>query len=831
MSGGGSPTLRQNHYRFRVDGSDREATPTWGAAEDTTYYPGQDTPFRLRFAVDNTGTAAAATGPWPAYSLNGGAYTLINASSSVVRIQDASSGGASANIATANLRLTAGSGSSAIGRYFDAVTAVSKIAAGTYTEYEYGLLIRDADVAPGDTIDFRLYDSDGTALGTAYSTYNVTPRVTIPTALSAAPSATSYSFSNDASDLTGASVNKKLVTAGATSGTWAGQSLVSQSVNSGNSVVDGSFFTESGVPSTNGSNLSGTIIVVSIDITTGNSNLRYSARAVRVNSSGTEQAWGSLSAESASGATAAYSFNVETQNLGTWASGDRLRIEVRMRNNSTSTGQSATFTYNSASSYVQAQTSSASRTVTADAGSYAVTGTTANLELGREIVPDAGSYAVTGTDASLERGFEVAADGGSYAVTGTDAALSITAKVVAAGSGSYAVTGTDANLEHGREIVPDAGSYAVTGTDATLEITVDRTVVADSGSYEVTGTDAGLELGREIVPDAGSYAVAGTDAALEYGREVAADGGSYAVTGTDASLERGLEVTAEAGSYAVTGTDATLTITPVGEKTLAADAGSYAITGTDAALEVGREVTADAGSYAVTGTDASLEYGREVTADGGSYEVTGTDATLTVTPAVGGVALAGFRSLLGLWLGGSGVGDAVAEDRQQYRGDERFMRLAPFALPGADKKRRGYDRPKLTDEFYEHLDRLRKARDAAERAEEAAKTKSAKEVVRAARKAAKIIARQASAAEADSAEWAAIAEAARALGRSSTKQVAVVLQLVEILVLRISEADDALAARAQHLELELLDSQRREQELLAAIIEEENAVIAILMAA
>jgi hypothetical protein len=279
MSGGGSPTLRQNHYRFRVDGSDREATPTWGAAEDTTYYPGQDTPFRLRFAVDNTGTAAAATGPWPAYSLNGGAYTLINASSSVVRIQDASSGGVSANIATANLRLTAGSGSSAIGRYFDAVTAVSKIAAGTYTEYEYGLLIRDADVAPGDTIDFRLYDSDGTALGTAYSTYNVTPRVTIPTALSAAPSATSYSFSNDASDLTGASVNKKLVTAGATSGTWAGQSLVSQSVNSGNSVVDGSFFTESGVPSTNGSNLSGTIIVVSIDITTGNSNLRRLTRS------------------------------------------------------------------------------------------------------------------------------------------------------------------------------------------------------------------------------------------------------------------------------------------------------------------------------------------------------------------------------------------------------------------------------------------------------------------------------------------------------------------------------------------------------------------------
>jgi hypothetical protein len=39
--------------------------------------------------------------------------------------------------------------------------------------------------------------------------------------------------------------------------------------------------------------------------------------------------------------------------------------------------------------------------VTADAGSYAITGTNANLEYGRLVAADIGSYTVTGVNASL----------------------------------------------------------------------------------------------------------------------------------------------------------------------------------------------------------------------------------------------------------------------------------------------------------------------------------------------------------------------------------------------------------------------------------------------
>lgn len=108
-------------------------------------------------------------------------------------------------------------------------------------------------------------------------------------------------------------------------------------------------------------------------------------------------------------------------------------------------------------------------TLTADSGSYTVTGTDANLEFGREVAAGAGSYLVTGTDANLEHGREVVADAGSYLISGTDAAL-----------------------EYGREITADAGAYLITGTDADLVYGSTYQLAAGAGAYLITGTDADL---------------------------------------------------------------------------------------------------------------------------------------------------------------------------------------------------------------------------------------------------------------------------------------------------------------------------------------------------
>lgn len=137
----------------------------------------------------------------------------------------------------------------------------------------------------------------------------------------------------------------------------------------------------------------------------------------------------------------------------------------------------------------------------AEAGSYSVTGASADLELGRLVTAEGGSYSLSGTAADLELGLKVAADSGSYAISGTAAGL-LTTSLLDAGAGSYAVSGTDVSLELGRAVIADAGSYVVTGQDATLIYAglTHYTITADAGAYGVTGSAVGLAVGSAVQP-------------------------------------------------------------------------------------------------------------------------------------------------------------------------------------------------------------------------------------------------------------------------------------------------------------------------------------------
>lgn len=242
-------------------------------------------------------------------------------------------------------------------------------------------------------------------------------------------------------------------------------------------------------------------------------------------------------------------------------------------------------------------------TLTADAGSYALTGTAASLEAGRSISAAAGSYALTGTTATLAKGRTLTAD-----------------------PGSYALTGTAATLEVGRSVSAASGSYSLTGTAASLEI--GRAVSAAAGSYVLSGTAVSLERGYVLSAAGGSYALTGTDATLTYTPAgdvtMSADPGSYALTGTAATLRRGLRLTADAGSYALSGTAASL----LDNKKLTGDPGGYTLTGTAASFLIGRTVQATSGSYVFTGTAATFPRGRILTLDPGAFTLTGVAATL-----------------------------------------------------------------------------------------------------------------------------------------------------------------------------------------------------------
>lgn len=220
---------------------------------------------------------------------------------------------------------------------------------------------------------------------------------------------------------------------------------------------------------------------------------------------------------------------------------------------------------------------------------------------GFTITAEGGSYTVTGTDANLEFHRAIDAEAGSYAWTGSDATLTYGGNVIVAESGAFTITGTDANLEYGYDITAEGGSYTVTGTDAGFGLVR----LGDPGVFTITGTDANLTLGGgTITAESGTFTVSGSLADLYFDRDLTAEGGSYAVTGTDADFLNSKAIEAEATTYSWTGSDATLTYVDVGV-TIDVESGTYTITGSDATLTPvliqALTLTADAGTYEIAG--------------------------------------------------------------------------------------------------------------------------------------------------------------------------------------------------------------------------------------
>ena len=82
--------------------------------------------------------------------------------------------------------------------------------------------------------------------------------------------------------------------------------------------------------------------------------------------------------------------------------------------------------------------------------------------------------------------FEVTAQSGTYAMSGSAATL-IATRTLFASAGAYAMTGNDANLAKftERTLVATSGTFAMTGSDVTFGRP--RTLVASAGSFGMTG--------------------------------------------------------------------------------------------------------------------------------------------------------------------------------------------------------------------------------------------------------------------------------------------------------------------------------------------------------
>ena len=287
--------------------------------------------------------------------------------------------------------------------------------------------------------------------------------------------------------------------------------------------------------------------------------------------------------------------------------------------------------------------------VQAGAGSYVLTGTTANFLRNFAIQAEAGSYTLTGTDLDLLRDYILSVGDGSYSLVGSEAEL-LHGLVLSAGGGLYAITGSDADLLRALRLSSGGGEYALTGT--AVDFYHALRLAADGGSYALTGADVAFIRSIIMSAESGSFALSGSDVTLTYdsltGYTLTAEGDTFTISGTAAELLRGLRIGADSGAFTLTGTNAAL----LRKLLVAANAGSYVLSGSDIGFLRGYNIIAESGSYVLTGTKTDLLRYLLLSAGAGSFSLTGSDVTLTYTPAGAYTLPAGSGSFL---LSGSNV--------------------------------------------------------------------------------------------------------------------------------------------------------------------------------
>ena len=180
---------------------------------------------------------------------------------------------------------------------------------------------------------------------------------------------------------------------------------------------------------------------------------------------------------------------------------------------------------------------------------------TATLSYGRTMTADAGTFTLTGVDVTLTvtagNNYSMTADVGTFTLTGEDAALQY-ARIFTADTVSYSLTGIDTNFIRTYQFSVDVTTYTLAGQDVTLVKEEAMTIFASHGDFVVTANDANLIYPRSMTADTVSFTLTGQDAGLAVARQLSADLATYAFTGQDAIVRRGYPLTTGAGTFTVT---------------------------------------------------------------------------------------------------------------------------------------------------------------------------------------------------------------------------------------------------------------------------------------
>lgn len=172
-------------------------------------------------------------------------------------------------------------------------------------------------------------------------------------------------------------------------------------------------------------------------------------------------------------------------------------------------------------------------TLTAETGSFTLTGNDAGLLRTYRLECEPASFALTGSDAALRRHYSIAAETGAFALSGSDVSF-VRSYVLSTEPAAFTLTGYQVGIVEGLKIIADTAQFTFTGNEA--QFRVSRRLEALSGSYELSGFDARLIAHRNLSTEPTSFLWTGNDAGLVLSRLLSAETGEFVLTGNDAEF-------------------------------------------------------------------------------------------------------------------------------------------------------------------------------------------------------------------------------------------------------------------------------------------------------
>ena len=235
-------------------------------------------------------------------------------------------------------------------------------------------------------------------------------------------------------------------------------------------------------------------------------------------------------------------------------------------------------------------------TLTAQTGTFTVTGVNVNLYHADYLSAQTGTFTLSGIAVNLKHGYKLTSQTGTFSLTGIASNLLHGYKAVSQ-TGTFSLTGQATNLKHGYVDTVLTGTFTVNGQSVNVK---HGYVITDAtGAFVLTGVNVNLvytSTTKTLTTQTGTFNVTGQNTNLLHKYVDTTQTGTFTVNGQSVNLEHGYVDTVQTGSFSLTGINVNLVYMPSSNRTLTTETGSFQLTGKDVNLKYSGE-SHGAGKY------------------------------------------------------------------------------------------------------------------------------------------------------------------------------------------------------------------------------------------